>query len=103
MGEAWSRVNEVLEKTVERLANPGAIIRDSLVDNAIELCGMMPTLNLSNDPEMEAVRQTIERTLAKFSGNVDALRHDPLERQDATVALAAVMRKMAGYIPQQAA
>jgi hypothetical protein len=103
MGEAWSRVSDVLEKTVERLANPGAIFRDSLVDNAIELCAIMPSLNISNDPDMEDVRRTIERTLAKFSGNVDALRHDPIEREDAAHALADVMRKMAGYMPQRAA
>jgi hypothetical protein len=52
---------------------------------------------------MEDVRQTIERTLAHFAGNVDALRHDPIEREDAADALAAVMRKMAGYMPAKAA
>lgn len=103
MAEAWGRVHDVVSKTVERLANPDNIFRDSLVNNAIELCGMMPTLNISNDPEMEAVRQTIERTLAKYSGNVDALRHDTPTRLDAAAKLAEVMRKMAGYIPQQAA
>jgi hypothetical protein len=103
MAEAWTRVHEVVAKTVERLANPENVFRDSLIDNAVELCGMMPSLNISNDPEMEGVRQTIERTLAKFAGNVDALRHDPIERQDAAEKLAAVMRKMAGYTTQKAA
>jgi hypothetical protein len=103
MGEAWERVHDVVSKTVERLADPAAIFRDSLVNNAIELCGMMPSLNLTNDPEMEGVRQTIERTLAKFAGNVDALRHDPVEREDAAGRLAEVMRRMAGYMPQKAA
>lgn len=103
MAEAWDRVHEVVSKTVERLANPEAVFRDTLVDNAVDLCRVMPSLNIANDPEMESVRQTIERTLAKFSGNVDALRHDPVERTDAAEALAAVMRKMAGYAPQKAA
>jgi hypothetical protein len=103
MGEAWGRVQDVLEKTVERLANPTAIFRDSLVDNAVELCAIMPSLNISNDPQMETVRKTIERTLAKFAGNVDALRHDPAEREGAAIQLAEVMRKMAGYMPKRAA
>lgn len=103
MSEAWSRVHEVVEKTVERLANPENIFRDSLIDNAIDLCAIMPSLNISNDHDMEEVRKTIERTLARFSGNVDALRHDPIEREDAAHALADVMRKMAGYMPQRAA
>jgi hypothetical protein len=103
MAEAWGRVHEVVEKTVERLANPENIFRDSLIDNAIDLCAIMPSLNLTDDPVMEDVRQTIERTLAHFAGNVDALRHDPIEREDAADALAAVMRKMAGYMPAKAA
>jgi hypothetical protein len=103
MAEAWSRVHEVVEKTVERLANPENVFRDSLIDNAIELCSLMPSLNIANDAEMEGVRQTIERTLAHFAGNVDALRHDPVERQDAAAQLAEVMRKMAGYVTPKAA
>ena len=103
MAEAWQRVHDVVEKTVERLANPANIFRDSLVDNAVELCAMMPALNLSNDPQMESVRQTIERTLAKYQGNVDALRHDPIARDDAAVKLAEVMRKMGGYMTPKAA
>lgn len=102
MGEAWARVQDVLEKTVERLANPTAIFRDSLVDNAVELCGIMPSLNISNDPKMDDVRRTIERTLAKYSGNVDALRHDPIERDATATKLAEVMRKMSGYMPKAA-
>lgn len=103
MAEAWERVHDVVSKTVERLATPENIFRDSLVDNAIELCGLMPSLNLTNDPAMEGVRQTIERTLAQYSGNVDALRHDPIAREDAATRLAEVMRKMGGYITPKAA
>jgi hypothetical protein len=103
MAEAWGRVHEVVEKTVERLADPTAIFRDSLVDNAVDLCALMPSLNISNDPEMETVRKTIERTLSRFAGNVDALRHDPIEREVAADKLAEVMRKMAGYITPKAA
>ena len=103
MAEAWARVHDVVEKTVERLGNPQHIFRDSLIDNAIELCALMPSLNISGDTEMEGVRRTIEQTLAKFAGNVDALRHDPIERQTAAEAMAAIQRKMAGYVHPKAA
>jgi hypothetical protein len=103
MSEAWARVHDVVEKSVERLSNPEAIFRDSLVDNAVDLCAIMPSLNISNDPEMETVRRTIEQTLAKFAGRVDDLRHDPLERAETADKLAEVMRKMAGYITPKAA
>jgi hypothetical protein len=103
MADAWARVHDVVSKSVERLSDPTAIFRDSLVDNAVDLCALMPTLNIANDPEMNAVKTTIERTLAKFSGNVDALRHDPIERTATADKLAEVMRKMAGYMPQKAA
>jgi len=103
MAAAWARVQTVVEKTVERLADPTAVFRDSLVENAIELCSMMPSLNISNDPDMENVRKTIERTLARFQGDVDALRHDPAEREAAADKMAEVLRKMAGYMPKKAA
>jgi hypothetical protein len=103
MADAWARVHDVVAKSVERLSDPTAVFRDSLVDNAVDLCALLPTLNISNDPEMNAVKATIERTLAKFSGNVDALRHDPIERTATADKLAEVMRKMAGYVPQKAA
>jgi hypothetical protein len=103
MAEAWARVHDVVEKTVERLGNPTHIFRDSLIDNAIELTQLLPSLNITNDAEMEGVRQTIERTLAKFSGRVDDLRHDPIERQSAAEAMAAIQLKMAGYIIPKAA
>jgi hypothetical protein len=103
MADAWARVHDVVEKTVERLSDPTAIFRDSLVDNAIDLCRLMPSLNIANDPEMNAVKATIEQTLAKYASNVDALRHDPIVRTQAADKLAEVMRKMAGYTSPKAA
>lgn len=103
MASAWERIRDVVEKSVERLANPENIFRDSLVENAVELCAVLPSLNLNNDPEMNNVRVTIEQTLAKYSGNVDALRHDPIARENAANRMSEIMRKMAGYMPQKAA
>lgn len=100
---AWERIHDVVAKTVERLSDPANIFRDSLVENAVELCAVLPGLNLSGDPRMEEVRTTIERTLARYSGNVDALRHNPAAREDAADKMAEIMRKMAGYMPQKAA
>jgi hypothetical protein len=103
MREAWRRVQDVVEKTVERLSDPTAIFRDSLVDNAIALTEMMPSLNISNDEKMEEVRSAIQRTLAGFVGNVDALRHDPVQREYAADKMAEIQRKMAGYTQRRAA
>jgi len=103
MTAAWSRVQEVVEKMVERLSDPTTIFRNSLVDNAMELCSILPSLNIANDPDLEGVRKTIESTLSRYVGDVDTLRHDPIERTATADKMAEVLRKMAGYMPQRGA
>ena len=96
MTEAWRRIHEVVSRAHERLSNPDAIFRDSLVDNAIELCGVLPGLNIADDPALEASRQQLERLLAPYVGNKNPLRDNPQLRSEAASELTAIMDKMAG-------
>jgi hypothetical protein len=43
------------------------IFRDSLLDNAVELCGLLTKLNITNDPKLEEARKLLESTVC----NVD--------------------------------
>lgn len=95
MTEAWRRVYEVVEKANERLRNPENIFRDSLVENAIELCRVLPMLNIADDPKLEQARQQIEGSLCKHTP--DMLRSDPVIRQDVADKMADIMSKMSGY------
>lgn len=92
MQAAWQRVYDVVSKAHERLKEPDNIFRDSLVENARELCAILPGLNISDDPELEKMRQTLEGTLCKH--DAQALREDVKLRKETSDKLAAVMAKM---------
>lgn len=96
MSEAWRRVYEVVEKAQERLSKPDNIFRDSLIDNARELCAILPTLNIIDDPQLETMRREIERSLCGH--DPQDLREDDSLRSEVSEELDALMRKMAGYM-----
>jgi trehalose-6-phosphate synthase len=50
------------------------VFRDSLVDNAVELCRLLQTLNVTQDPKLERARQQLESIL--IGVDADELRKD---------------------------
>jgi Protein of unknown function (DUF3150) len=65
--DAWTRLHEVLSRMSERLVigedGKKPVFRDSLVTNAEELCDLLTSLNVANDPALEKARQQLEATL----------------------------------------
>ena len=59
--DAITRLRECVEHIRERLANPEAIFRDSLIINAREVCDVLQRLNVTNDTHLEDLRQQVER------------------------------------------
>lgn len=47
--ECWSRLREVLERIVEQCSKERPIIRDSLMENAASLTGLLTGLNITDD------------------------------------------------------
>ncbi len=64
--DLWSRLYDVTSHAAERLSSPDLIFRDSLIQNITDLCELLPRLNLTNDPALEAMRQRIESSLTMF-------------------------------------
>lgn len=64
--DAWDRMREVVSKLSERLSNPDAVFRDSLVGNVKECVDVLRRLNPTGNFEIEDMRQKIERELAAF-------------------------------------
>lgn len=91
MKDLWNRVYEKVSHISEKLADPKAIFRDSMIDNARELCDLLPRLNFTDDPHLEALRQEIESKLLK---NPNALRLHPEVRRDTAAEAKAIMDKM---------
>lgn len=95
MASLWQRLYDVAKHAADRLSNPDAIFRDTLVDNARELCALLPKLNIAGDPQLEAMRQEVERSLCNH--NPDTLRKDSRVRSDAAAKLQATMNRMTGF------
>lgn len=88
----YARIHEVVSKIEERLSLDNAIFKDSLIDNANELCVVLDALNITNDPVITALAKRIRTELVMPPS---LLRQNPVARQ--RVALAA--RDILGQLP----
>lgn len=96
MRDAWDRLYETLGHLSAKLntdyqANDQGKVRRtplhaSTLDNAVELCSMLTTLNIANDPELEARRKELENALfgidAKEIQKRDGAREELKSRVD---------------------
>jgi hypothetical protein len=87
MKDAWDRLHTCLKHMSDKLAGTEKqVFRDSLVNNATDLCSMLTKLNVTNDPKLEQARQELERALvgidAKELRKNDDIRKDVKARVD---------------------
>lgn len=92
MQEAWRRVYDVVSKAHDRLSNPDNIFRDSLIENARELCQVLPGLNIADDPALEKMRREIESDLCAYEP--EDLRKNENLRAEVSDKLAEIMGRM---------
>ena len=92
MGQAWDRLYEVVEHMHERLSTPGAIFRDTLVENLREMCNALGPLNATGDPRLEDLRRRAIERLTVHS--VDTLRANDIERTRTAEAADALLRQI---------
>lgn len=95
MKEVWDRLYDRVKHMAEKLADPKAIFRDTMVENTKELCALLPRLNFMDDPNLEQLRQQVEASLLKHP---EALRNDPDLRRDTAVEAKAIMDKMSVFM-----
>lgn len=95
MLDVWQRLFDRVKHMAEKLADPKAIFRDSMVENAREICAMLPRLNFNDDPNLEALRQEVE---SKLIHHPDALRNDPDLRQDTAAQAKKIMDTMSIFM-----
>lgn len=95
MSEAWSRLKDVVEKAKDRLADRDAVFRDSLIDNIRRMCDVLPALNITDDPQLEAARREVEQSIHGCDPRL--LRKSNADRKAVADRLAAVASKMGGF------
>jgi hypothetical protein len=66
MKETWDRLFDVLSRISERLDytdESKKVFHNTTITNAQELCGLLSSLNVTNDPKLEQARVQLERAL----------------------------------------
>lgn len=91
-----ARITEPLVRIVEKLSDPDARFKDSLVGNLVEITRAIPDLNITGDPGIEAVRQQIETHLAGL--NPEILRDSLSDRSRAAEKAARILGTMAPWL-----
>lgn len=74
MRDVWMRLFDRVQCIVERLSDPNGRFHNSLIENARELCQLLPRLNLTDDPNLEAMRMAVEEKLTGY--DPVAIRND---------------------------
>jgi hypothetical protein len=96
MMEVWQRLYDKVSHITEKLSDHKAIFRDSMIENARELCELLPRLNFTDDPNLETMRQEVEAKLAR--NHPDALRNDPILRREKAEEAKEIMDKMKAFM-----
>lgn len=82
MKEPWDRLHKVLthmsEKLTEQDGEGKRLYHETLVGNAVELCGMLTHLNVTKDPKLEEARRQLEA--AMVGANIDMIRESSTTR-----------------------
>lgn len=101
MGDAWTRLGDVVSKIHDKLSSPDAIFRDSLINNAREMCDALTRLNVTADPDLETMRARVMTELTAIEP--DVLRDTPKERKAVAKSAADIMKAMSDfYTPDNA-
>ena len=96
MKDAWTRLEDAVRHLHERLSDPQAIFRDTLIDNVVDLCKVLPKLNLTQDPTFA---QTIQEVTDKLTvHDAQSLRDNKTARAVVAADAAALVNKMKAYI-----
>ena len=90
MQDAWSRLHGTLEHMVDRLSGEDKkIFRNSLIENALELTGLLTKLNVTKDPKLEQARKALEQSLVGVTP--DELRTSVGAREEVLARVTEIM------------
>lgn len=59
--DLWVRIRDCVQRIHDRLSDPEAVFRDSLIENAQFVCSVATKLNIHDDAKMEEIRVEIIR------------------------------------------
>ena len=94
MQEVWQRLYDKAEHIAKKCADPKAIFHDTMIENAREICDLLPRLNFADDPNLERMRQDVEALLV----HPQILRNDPDRRRDTAAEMNKILSAMGTFM-----
>jgi len=92
--DVWKRLTDVLGHYATKVASGGPF-QETTITKLGELVDMVPGLNLTNDPDLEAIRRRIKKQLTPFSAQ--DLRQDEGQREVVSQEAKDILADMAGF------
>lgn len=89
---AKAKLKGAVSKMVDRLATPDAIFRDTLTSNMDDLLGVLPMMNVTDDPEFAQLIKDAKETLQGWAP--DQLRKNPQIRSQVANAAMDILKRM---------
>jgi len=96
MNDLWQRLYTPVNKLVNVLSEPDKKFMPSTIENLINLVELLPKLNITDDPDLEAMRCEVENKLCGV--DIYALRNVPEVRIDTAAEAAKIIEQMVGYM-----
>lgn len=90
--DLWGRLHDVVSKIYERLHQPDAVFRDSLIENARDTAKLMEKLNLTEDPEITKIADDVLYQLCSVPQQ--RLREDLKARENVANAAAKILERI---------
>lgn len=96
MQDVWDRLFKVVQHMIERLSDPDKKFKNSLVENVKNLCALLPKLNITNNPSLNAVIKEAEEKLTVYDPEV--LRQNQDIRNQTAEDAQKIFNKMSQYV-----
>ena len=94
--DLWQRLAQPIKHMVEKLKQPDAVFRNTLIDNLKEIIEVIPALNVIEDPNLSKIVKECKEQLLKHTA--EDLRDVKEIRNDVRANAEKLLKKMEGYI-----
>lgn len=96
MRSVWKRLYGVVSHLAEKVSDPKAVIRNSVVEKVHDLLAILPKLNISNDPALNELVKEVQGKLCVK--NAEEIRKSEGIRGEVARDASAILEKMRGYV-----
>ena len=96
MREAWQRLYDKVQHIADKLSDNKNIFRDTMIDNLKELCDILKRMNITDDVNLENIRQQVDTKLA--NNNPESLRLDLDLRRQKAIESREILKQMEEYM-----